>query len=107
MSKETSSFLKDALLSVVTEGTGKPAAVTGYDIAGKTGTAQKLDKNAHTYLLSFIGFAPYDNPELVCYVVVDEVGIGDNGNSGIASGMFSEIMTEVLPYMGIYPEAAQ
>lgn len=104
VSKETSDFIKDALLSVVTEGTGKPAAIAGYLVGGKTGTAQKLDKNSKTYLLSFIGFAPYDNPDLVCYVIIDEVGIGDNGNSGIAAGMFSEIMTEVLPYMGIYPE---
>ncbi|NTV78389.1 MAG: peptidoglycan glycosyltransferase [Clostridiales bacterium] len=104
VSKETSDFIKDSLLSVVTEGTGKAAAVTGYQVAGKTGTAEKLDKNSQTYLLSFLGFAPYENPELVCYVVVDEVGNGEAGNSAISARLFSEIMTEVLPYMGVYPE---
>lgn len=104
VSKETSEFIKDSLITVVTEGTGKSAAVTGYQVGGKTGTAQKLDKESGTYLLSFIGFAPYENPEIVCYVIIDEVGNGDPGNSGLAAALFSDIMTDVLPYLDIYPQ---
>ncbi len=104
VSAETSEYIKESLLTVVEEGTGTLASIEGYQIAGKTGTAEKQPKDEHRYLLSFIGFAPYDNPELVCYVVIDDAGISDNGNSGYAAQLFSDIMTDVLPYMGIYPE---
>lgn len=52
--------------------TGKKARVAGYTMGGKTGTAQKVPRSARKYLVSFIGFAPADNPQVVCYVVVDE-----------------------------------
>lgn len=103
VSVQTSEFIKDSLLSVVTEGTGKLAAVEGYQVAGKTGTAEKNPKEENRYILSFLGFAPYENPELVCFVVIDDVTQGDNGSSGHASTLFSSIMAEVLPYMDIYP----
>ena len=72
ISEETSEVIKDYMLGVVQEGTGSSAAVEGYDIGGKTGTAEKLPRGNGKYLVSFIGYAPQENPEVVVYVVVDE-----------------------------------
>lgn len=99
ISPDTSEFVKECLRAVVTDGTGKPAAVSGYKIAGKTGTAQKYDKEGDLYVISFIGFAPYANPEVLCYVAIDEPETGDA--SRYASELFSRIMTNVLSYMNI------
>lgn len=101
ISPETSTYIKDCLRAVITEGTGGPASVPGYKIAGKTGTAQKYDKSEDVYVISFIGFAPYDNPEIACYVVLDEP---QTDSSSFASNLFSRIMTDVLSYMNIAPD---
>lgn len=58
ISKETSDIIKDYMLGVVEEGTAKTAAVEGYDVGGKTGTAEKLPRGNGKYLVSFIGYAP-------------------------------------------------
>ena len=74
-SDETSSVMRDMLFTVVDSGGGKYAKVEGYKIGGKTGTAQKYENGAIAqgkYIASFIGFAPYEDPEYVVYVVVDE-----------------------------------
>ncbi|MCD8118385.1 MAG: penicillin-binding protein 2 [Lachnospiraceae bacterium] len=102
VTEETSEFLRQALEQVVENGTGKYAAVEGYSVGGKTGTAQKQDKEASTYVLSFIGMAPVDDPQVVCYVVVDEPDVENNDSSSYASRLWSNIMTEVLPYLNIY-----
>ena len=65
VSKETSDILKDYMLGVVQEGTGSLAAVEGYDVGGKTGTAEKLPRGNGKYLVSFIGYAPQENPEVL------------------------------------------
>ena len=102
VSQPTSAVVKECLRSVVTEGTGLSAAVEGYKIAGKTGTAQKYDKEEELYVISFIGFAPYDNPEVLCYVAIDEPETGEA--SHYASELFSRIMADVLSYMHIPPD---
>ena len=99
ISEDTSDTLKEALRLVVTEGTGDYAAIDGYVIAGKTGTGEKAGREDGKYLVSFIGFAPYDSPEVVCYVVIDEPESGDE--HGVSSTLFNMIMSEVLPYMNI------
>src|SRR5699024_8737440 len=75
ISKKTSSEVAKALESVVAEGTGRPAYVDGYRVGGKTGTAQKVGKDGRymtdNYIVSFIGFAPADDPEIVVYVAID------------------------------------
>ena len=74
-SDENSKLMREMLFNVVDSGGGKYAKVEGYKIGGKTGTAQKYENNAIAqgkYIASFIGFAPYDDPEYVVYVVVDE-----------------------------------
>lgn len=75
VSKQTSDRVKEALRAVMTDGTGVPANVEGYDIGGKTGTAEKLPRGNGDYLLSFIGYAPQENPEVVIYVVIDEPNV--------------------------------
>ena len=95
ISKETSDIIKDYMLGVVEEGTGASAAVEGYAVGGKTGTAEKLPRGNGKYLVSFIGYAPQENPEVVVYVVIDEA------NSGYATQLASQIMTDIFPYLGI------
>lgn len=104
VSESTSSFIRDALYRTVSEGTGKAAAVPGYKIGGKTGTAQKLPRSARNYLLSFCGFAPVDDPQVLVYVVVDVPHVEDQPHSTYASVIFQKIMSDILPYLNIFPE---
>ncbi|MDO4489050.1 MAG: penicillin-binding protein 2 [Eubacteriales bacterium] len=106
VSKATCDYLKEALFETVETGTGKAAKVTGYHIGGKTGTAEKLPRSAKKYLVSFCGFAPVEDPELLCYVIVDEPSLPgeEAAHSSFASGIFAEIMKEALPIVNQYPE---
>ena len=76
--------------------------MAGYDVGGKTGTAEKYPRGNGNYLVSFIGSVPAQRPEVVCYVLVDTPHVADQARSAYASSLFSRIMTEVLPYMNIY-----
>lgn len=102
LSSETSVFMRNALFMVVDSGTAQKAKVEGYTIGGKTGTAEKIPRNNGKYLVSFIGFAPVENPQIVVYVTVDEPDVEDQANSGLAIGIAQSIFTELLPYMNIY-----
>lgn len=101
ISEETSEVIKDYMLGVVQEGTGSSAAVEGYDIGGKTGTAEKLPRGNGKYLVSFIGYAHQENPEVVVYVVVDEPNVAAQASSSYATELASGIMSEIFPYLGI------
>ena len=101
ISEETSEVIKDYMLGVVQEGTGSSAAVEGYDIGGKTGTAEKLPRGNGKYLVSFIGYAPQENPEVVVYVGVDEPNVAAQASSSYATELASGIMSEIFPYLGI------
>ena len=101
VSEETSDKIKECLRRVVTDGTGDYAAIDGYVISGKTGTAEKAGRVEGNYLISFVGFAPYENPEVVCYVVIDEPEAADE--HGVSSVLFNMIMSEILPYMNVTP----
>ena len=102
ISEETSAIMRDELFGVVENGTGKRASVEGYTIGGKTGTAEKLPRGNGKYIISFIGFAPIDNPQVVVYVVVDEPNVEDQGSSAASSFIFADIAAELFPYMNIY-----
>ena len=104
VSSSTTAFLKDALFRTVCDdaGTGKVARIEGYNIGGKTGTAEKLPRDKKNYLVSFIGFAPVENPQVLCYVVIDEPNTEDQAHSNYAQGVFKNIMYDILPYMNIY-----
>lgn len=105
ISKETSDIIKDYMYGVVEEGTGKSAAVEGYAIGGKTGTAEKLPRRNGKYLVSFIGYAPQENPQVVVYVVVNEPNAQGQANSGFATELASKIMGEIFPYLEIEKKA--
>ena len=102
ISEETSEIMREELFQVVERGTGKRASVEGYAIGGKTGTAEKLPRGNSKYIISFIGFAPIENPQVVVYVVVDEPNVEDQGSSAASSYIFADIATELFPYMNIY-----
>lgn len=102
VSANTTAFINEALRRTVAEGTGSAAAVPGYDVGGKTGTAEKYPRGNGNYLVSFIGSVPSQAPEVVCYVLVDTPHVDEQARSSYASSLFSRIMTEVLPYMNIY-----
>lgn len=102
ISSETSEYMRHALFEVVDAGTAQKAKVEGYTIGGKTGTAEKLPRGNGKYLLSFIGFAPVENPQVVVYVTVDEPNVEDQANSGLGTLIAHDIFVELLPYMNIY-----
>ena len=105
VSKETSDIVKDYMLGVVEEGTGTSAAVEGYDIGGKTGTAEKLPRGNEKYLISFIGYAPQENPQVVVYVIIDEPNALSQDDSSLATKLAADIMREIFPYLGIKKSA--
>ena len=107
VSESTSNFINNALYQTVSGdgGTAGAAAVAGYEVAGKTGTAQKQPRAEKNYLVSFIGYAPAYNPQVLCYVVVDTPHLPgeQQAHSTFASEIFSKIMAEVLPYKNVFP----
>lgn len=104
VSQETSDLVKSYLYATVSEGTGGEAKVDGYSMGGKTGTAQKYPRDAKTYLVSFIGYAPQENPQLVIYVIIDEPNVKEQAHSNYAQSVVKEILEEILPYMNMYPD---
>lgn len=104
VSRETSETLKEYLYATVSDGTGKTAKVDGYSLGGKTGTAQKIPRNQGNYLVSFIGFAPVEDPQLVIYCIVDEPNVESQPHSTFAQNIVREILEEIMPYMNIYPD---
>lgn len=104
VSSSTSELLKQYLYATVSDGTGKYAKVPGYSMGGKTGTAQKLPRGQGNYLVSFIGFVPVDNPQLLVYVVVDEPNAEEEFHSTFAQEIAKGIFEETLPYLNIYPD---
>ncbi|MDF2612580.1 MAG: Peptidoglycan glycosyltransferase [Clostridia bacterium] len=97
ISAETSKTLAMYLKKVIDEGTGGNANITGYNIGGKTGTAQKQPREEEKYVLSFIGYAPINNPQVVGLVVFDEIP----EHSGVPSKAFKDMMVNILPYLEI------
>ena len=104
VSDETSQTLKEYLYQTVERGTGVECQIEGYKIGGKTGTAEKLPRTKENYLVSFIGFAPVDDPQVVVYVVVDEPNVADQAHAGFAVNIAHDIFEEILPYLNIFPE---
>ena len=102
VSEETSNKIRELCIGVVDNGTGKSARPAGYRIGGKTGTAEKYPRGTQNYVVSFMSFAPADDPQIVCYVVVDEPNTGNQAVSKYAAVLCKDILTEVLPYMGIF-----
>ena len=108
ISQRTSELLKSYMYSVVENGSGKYAKVEGYDIGGKTGTAEKLPRGENKNVVSFIGYAPQENPEIVVYVVIDEPNVPNQARcSNQISQLAADIMKEAFPYLGITKVSAE
>lgn len=105
VSAQTSETLRGLLEKVVSEGTGKKAAIEGFSIGGKTATSQTLPRSEHKYIASFLGFAPADDPQVIGLVVIyNPQGIYYGGT--VAAPVMREIFENVLPYLGIEKEQA-
>ncbi len=100
ISAETSRNMCDILEGVVSDGGGKNAYVKGYRIAGKTGTSEKQPRGNEKYVASFLGFAPADDPQLACIVILDEP-VGEYYGSMIAAPVVGRIMEDSLRYLGV------
>lgn len=110
ISEETSKEVRRALESVVAKGSGGKAFVEGYRVGGKTGTAQKASGGRYlenNYILSFIGFAPADDPELVVYVAVDNPKGTVQFGSAVAAPIVGAIMGDSLRALGVEPRKDQ
>ncbi|MCY9669483.1 stage V sporulation protein D [Paenibacillus alginolyticus] len=109
ISEETSKQVREALESVVAKGTGRNAFIDGYRVGGKTGTAQKVVNGRYSpdeHIVSFIGFAPADNPKIVIYAAVDDPqGIQFGGL--IAAPLVKNMMADALRYMKVEPDKNQ
>lgn len=107
VSPATIDQIRDILTTVVTDGTADAAAVPGYRVAGKTGTAEKVVKGrgyaANKYVASFVGFTPVSRPALVGAVILDEPWPLYHGGE-VAAPVFSAIAQQVLLYLGVTPE---
>ena len=107
ISPETARELTTIMTAVVREGTGHNAAIPGYEVAGKTGTAQKMDPATRRYshapgVLSFVGFAPADDPRLAMIVLLDEPK-NEKWGSEAAAPIFAAIGREALRHMNVPP----
>ena len=101
ISSSTSAQMRQYLYASVAEGTGKSARPAGYAIGGKTGTAEKVPRDHKHYVVSFIGFAPADDPQIAIYCVINEPNVADQAHATYATGIVKKILTEVLPYLHI------
>lgn len=104
ISQSTSDTVREFCNTVVTgeHGTGKTARPAGYMIGGKTGTAETLPRGNNEYVVSFMGYAPADDPQIVIYVVVDRPNVVFQDDAKYATKIVKSILTEVLPYMNIF-----
>ena len=104
ISETTSARIRQMCNQVVVgeNGTGKTARPAGYMIGGKTGTAETLPRGNNEYVVSFMGYAPADDPQIAIYVVVDRANNWPQDDAKYATRIVRNILTEVLPYMGIF-----
>ena len=101
VSSETSKTMREMLRAVVDYGTGGYVHLDGYSIGGKTGTAEKAGRDKTEYVISFMGFAPAENPEVLVYVVIDTPECEEYNTSWSAQILARTILEKLLPYMGI------
>lgn len=104
ISEDTSSKVRHALESVVSNGTGRPAYLDGYRVGGKTGTAQKVKDGRYmvgNYIVSFIGFLPADNPKVVVYIAIDNAkGVTQYGGT-VAAPIAKQVLLDSAVALGI------
>ncbi len=107
ISESTSKYIRQYCKAVVDYGTGVTARPPGYAIGGKTGTAETIDQNTHKrsetdHVVSFIGYAPAEDPQIAIYVVVDRPNVAKQSDPKLATGLVRSILMETLPYLNIF-----
>lgn len=117
ITSETSATLRQYMYHTVSEGTAKKVAVEGYEIGGKTGTGEKwaydeegknLGYRSKTdYLISFMGFAPIDDPQFLIYVVIDNPKVEAVGSATPACILSHDILVDILPYLNVFPDYSE
>lgn len=118
ISEEISEKMKPLLEETVLTGTGKAAAIEGYSIGGKTGTAEKISpverdgktyyvRNKEDYLVSFIAFTPVDDPEFLVYVTIDEPNVDYQANAGLAVELERQCMEDIIGILGLKPDKTE
>jgi cell division protein FtsI/penicillin-binding protein 2 len=107
LSEETARTVRDLMVGVVEHGTGRKAAIPGFAVAGKTGTAQKAGIGGYLpgrYVSSFVGFAPSENPRIVGLVLIEEPRGGRYYGGDIAAPVFSRVVSQALGILRVAPE---
>lgn len=107
VSSEISADIRSYMQASVQEGTSSTSKVQGYSSGGKTGTAEKLPRGNGKYLVSFITFAPVDDPQILLYVVVDEPNTEDQADSKYPQYIAQGILSELLPYLNVIPDESE
>lgn len=101
VSEETSAIMRTILRAVVDYGTGGYVYIDGYSIGGKTGAAEKVPRDKKSYIVSFMGFAPAENPQVLVYTTIDTPKVPEYDTSWAAQMVTAAIMKELVPYLGI------
>lgn len=104
VSKLTADTVTDMMVEVVRGGTAKNATVSGYKVAGKTGTSEKLTTKEEDYIGSFCGFAPADNPEISVIIIIDDPKGGSYTGGTTAAPVAAEVISNTLRYLNVEPE---
>lgn len=104
ISSNISADIRSYMAASVQQGTSMKSKVQGYSSGGKTGTAEKFPRGNGKYVVSFIGFAPVEDPKVLIYVVVDEPDVEDQASSSYPQFVAQAILSELLPYMNVQPD---
>ena len=107
ISSEISAAIRSYMEDSVIEGTSRHSKVQGYSSGGKTGTAEKFPRGNKKYLVSFITFAPVEEPQVIVYVVVDEQNAEEQADSKYPQYIAQGILSELLPYLNVEPDEAE
>lgn len=108
ISKETSNKVKSLMESVATEGTGKTAAVKGYSIGGKTGTSEpRPGKEEEGYVASYVAISPIEDTQITLLLTLYQPTAGSHQGGTIAGPVVSQMLTEILPYLGVPSDTDQ
>ena len=104
ISSNISADIRSYMAASVQQGTSMKSKVQGYSSGGKTGTAEKFPRGNGKYVVSFIGFAPVEDPKVLIYVVIDEPDVEDQASSSYPQFVAQAILSELLPYMNVQPD---
>ena len=103
VSETTSDFLKKSMLAMVDNQRPWSTAIPGYEIGGKTGTAEKQPRSDRKYVVSFTSFLPVSDPEYFMMVVIDEPNVEDQSTGGHATNLTRSLWEAVIPYLNLFP----